>query len=83
MADLAGWRSIGGVNGKNTNAKSPMMAARQPLPGRYVGRAELAAIMAVSLATADRAVRARGAFGSRNGAFVHCRLVAKAGPGAR
>jgi phage terminase Nu1 subunit (DNA packaging protein) len=33
-----------------------MTAARQPLPERYVGRAELAAIMAVSLATIDRMV---------------------------
>jgi phage terminase Nu1 subunit (DNA packaging protein) len=32
------------------------MAARQPVPEGFVGRAELAAIMAVSLATIDRMV---------------------------
>jgi hypothetical protein len=56
LAGLAGWRSIGDVSGKNPNAKSPAMAVRQPVPERFVGRAELAAIMAVSLATIDRMV---------------------------
>jgi hypothetical protein len=56
LAGLPGWRSLGYVSGRNPNAKSPVMATRQPVPERYVGRAELAAIMAVSLATIDRMV---------------------------
>jgi hypothetical protein len=56
MAGLARSRSIGDVSGRNPNAKSPVLVARQQVPGRYVGRAELAAIMVVSLATIDRMV---------------------------
>jgi hypothetical protein len=56
LAGLVGWRSLGDVSGRNLNAKSPVMAARQLVLERYVGRAELAAIMAVSLATIDRMV---------------------------
>ncbi len=56
VAGLAGSWSIGGVSGQNSNAKSHVLAAQLLTPERYVARAELAAIMGVSLATVDRMV---------------------------
>lgn len=56
LAGLAGSWSIGGVSGQNSNTKSHVLAAQFLTPERYVARAELAAIMGVSLATVDRMV---------------------------
>src|SRR6267154_29927 len=49
-------RSFIGVGGQNPNTKSQAVVAQVQVPERYVARAELAAIMGVSLATVDRMV---------------------------
>lgn len=49
-------RSYMGVRGQNPNQETRAATAQPSAPERYVARAELAAIMGVSLATVDRMV---------------------------
>lgn len=49
-------RSYTGVRGQNPNPETRAAAVQRVVPERYVARAELAAIMGVSLATVDRMV---------------------------
>jgi hypothetical protein len=49
-------RSLTGVRGQNPHPKSGVAAGQMSMPERHVARAELAAIMGVSLATVDRMV---------------------------
>jgi hypothetical protein len=49
-------RSYTGMRGQNPNPETRAAAVQHIAPERYVARAELAAIMGVSLATVDRMV---------------------------
>ena len=56
VAVFGGSRSYIGVGGQNPNPETRAAAAQPAAPECYVARAELAAIMGVSLATVDRMV---------------------------
>ena len=56
MAVFGRSRSYTRVRGQNPNPETRAVAVQPVAPERYVARAELAAIMGVSLATVDRMV---------------------------